>query len=73
MLEQELENAQQSKGAVALQVLSWTSLGGGFLLCSLLSILGDMTPWPFDGMIFGELGGIFLAALMLKGYRAIIG
>ncbi len=72
-IDQELDKVEKSRGAVALQALSWMTLGGGFLVCTVLSVLGDMTPFPFDGSIFGELGGLFLAALFLKTRSVIAG
>lgn len=72
-LDQTIETAVNSRSAAALEVLSWSALIAGFVVCSLLSLLGDMTPWPFDGTIFGELGGAFLLAMFLKGYRRLTG
>lgn len=70
-LEYELEKAQRSKGAMVLHTLEWPLLVGGFVGFTLLSMLGDMTPLPGDGTLFGELAGMFFSAFVLKVVRAL--
>lgn len=62
----DLEKSSLPVWRIVLELVLITALLGGWLGGTGASLVGDTTPIPGDGTIFGEIAGVLAGALVLR-------